>query len=239
MSTETPWPTPLPSPQHDENPPHSVHLLWRALRSDAIALAVVGAASVAAGFPVGALWRWSAPAVLGVVNQGLVYPAAPESETAVARDGWFVLYACVAAVLLALFAFLRYRREAGMGAALGLVAGGIAGGYLAAWFGHVIGPGHGSLVRAAQAAANGTSFELPLSVRAVGAVWLWPAVAAGLFFFLMLLFGPAQPELEHEPFPTWGEFHPETDTSRAARNGFGEPSDGRTDPPHPPAASAP
>ena len=205
MSTETPWPTPLPSPHQDENPqgiPERSRPEWVA---DAVAFAVVALAGLVAAFPVGALWRSTSPAVLGVVNQGNVYLVAPESKTFVARDGWFALYACIAAVLLALLAFLFFRKSAGIGAALALAVGGFAGSYLATWFGKVIGPGSGSTLHAAQSVTTGTNFDLPLFVRATGVVWLWPAVAAGLFFFLMLLFGPAEAEREQPAFPGWGD----------------------------------
>ena len=205
MSTEMPWPTPLPSPHQDENPqdvPRPKRPEWI---PDAVAFAVVGAAGLVAAFPVGALWRSAAPAVLGVVSQGNVYLAAPETKTFVARDGWFALFACIAAVLLALFAFLVYRKSASIGAALALAIGGYAGGYLATWFGKVIGPGGGSTTKAADAVANGTNFDLPLFIRATGVVWLWPAVAAGLFFFLMLLFGPSEPERDQPAFAGWGD----------------------------------
>jgi hypothetical protein len=233
MSTETPWPTPLPSPHQDENPQRSARTLWPASRADAVAFAVVGGAGLLAAFPVGALWRWSAPAVLGVVSQNLVYFVAPETKTFIARDGWFALYATVAAVLLALLAFLRYRRKAGVGAALGLAAGGIAGGYLAAWFGARIGPGGGSISRAAHAAGD-ANFAMPLMVRAAGVIWLWPAVAAGLFFFLMLLFGPSDPEPEREQFPGWGEYVPPADQASpngSAAHASGDAPDGHSDPP--------
>ena len=203
MSTETPWPTPLPSPHSNEDP--QLPFLRRPeSRDDAAAFAVVAAASVALSFGVGALWRGLTPAVQGVVNQGGVYYAAPEGETFVARDGWFALFASLAAILLALFAFLRYRRGGSVGAAVALAGGGIGGGYLAAWFGAMIGPGGGSILQAAHGVANGAAFDLPMSVRAIGVIWLWPAVAAGLFFFLMLLFGPSDPEPEHLQFPGWG-----------------------------------
>ncbi|HEU5354049.1 MAG TPA: hypothetical protein VFU65_06290 [Actinocrinis sp.] len=202
MSTETPWSTPLPSPHSNEDP--QLPFLRRPeARDDATALAVVAVASVALSFGVGALWRSLTPAVQGVVNQGGVYYAAPEGETFVARDGWFALFACLAAILLALFAFLRYRRGGSVGAAIALAGGGIGGGYLAAWFGAQIGPGGGSILQAAHGVANGATFALPMSVRAIGVIWLWPAVAAGVFFFLMLLFGPSDPEPEHLQFPGW------------------------------------
>lgn len=222
MSTETPWPTPLPSPHQDDNQPPPARPDRPAWLADAVAFAVVAAAGLVAAFPVGALWRSTAPKVLALVSQGNVYYAAPETKTFVARDGWFALYACIAAILLALFAFLRYRRGAGIGAALGLAIGGIAGGYLATWFGKEIGPGHGSISEAAQAAANGANFNLPLMVRATGVIWLWPAVAAGLFFLIMLLFGPSDPEHGLEPFTGWGD---------------DESPDAPPEPPQPPPAS--
>lgn len=203
MSTETPWSTPLPSPHSDEDPRQPL-LRRPEARDDAAAFAVVAGASVALALGVGALWREFAPAVLGVVNQGGVYYAAPEGKTFVARDGWFALFACIAAILLAVFAFLRYRRGGSVGAALALAAGGIGGGYLASWFGAMIGPGGGSILTAAHGVANGAMFDLPMSVRATGVIWLWPAVAAGVFFFLILLFGPSDPEPEPMLFPGWG-----------------------------------
>ncbi len=203
MSTETPWPTPLPSPHSGGEP--QIPLARRTeVRHDVAAFAVVAGAGVVLSFAVGALWRTFAPAVLGVVSQGGVYYSAPEGKTFVARDGWFALFACLAAILLALLAFLRYRRGGSVGAAVALAAGGIGGGYLAAWFGAIIGPGEGSITRAAHGVANGATFDLPMSVRAVGVIWLWPAVAAGLFFFLILLFGPSEPEPEQPFFPGWG-----------------------------------
>ena len=202
MSTETPWPTPLPSP-HDQTPQQ---LSRTAVRADLVAGAVLTGTGLALGFAVGALWRATAPAVLGVVNQGSAYLAAPEGKTFIGRDGWYGLYACIAAVLLAVFAFLRYRGEGSVGAGIGLAGGGIAGGYIAAWFGAFIGPGRGSIARTVHGVANGATFDLPLSVRATGMIWLWPAVAAGLFFFLLLLFGPTDPEPEPDQlFPVWGE----------------------------------
>lgn len=202
MSTDTPWPTPLPSPRSDD--PRQPFLRRPEVYDDAAAFAVVGAASVALSFGVGALWRTFAPAVLGTVSQGGVYYADPEGKTFIARDGWFAVFACIAAALLALAAFVRYRRGGSVGAALGLAAGGIGGGYLAAWFGAIIGPGQGSILRAVHGVANGATFQLPVTLRAVGVIWLWPAVAAGLFFFLTLLFGPSDPQMEQPSFPGWG-----------------------------------
>ena len=200
MSTDTPWPTPLPSPPQDGSPQR---LSRRDLTADAVAFGVLTVAGLVVALAVGALWRATAPAVLGVFSQGNAYLAAPEGKTFIARDGWFALYACIAAILLALFAFFRYRKDGGTGAALGLAVGGYAGGYLATRFAKLIGPGGGSLTRIVHGLADGSTFKLPLTIRATGVIWLWPAVAVGLFFFLVLLFGPSEPEPEYagEPEP--------------------------------------
>jgi hypothetical protein len=201
MSTETPWATPLPSPHEDGLPQPGPRAVPRA---DLAAFAVVAAAGLALAFAVAALWRWAAPAVLGTVSQGSAYLVAPEGKTFVAHDGWYALFACLAALLLAVFAFLRYRAAGSVGAVIGLATGGIAGGYLAAWFGGELGPGRGSISRAVAGVADGKTFALPLTLRATGVIWLWPAVAAGLFFFLVLLFGPNEPQPEEQLFPVWG-----------------------------------
>jgi hypothetical protein len=220
MSTETPWPTPLPSPHPDDLPQRAPRTVPY---QDLVSCGVLVAASLVAALAVGALWRASAPAVVGVVNQGAAYYAQPEGKTFVARDGWFALYACIAAVLLAVFAFLRFRKERGVRAAVGLGVGGIAGGYLASWFGKFVGPGHGSISQVVHGLADGKTFNLPLTVRATGVIWLWPAVAAGLFFFLFLLFGPSEPEPDEQLFPVWGA-QPEPEPAAAGSpetNGVG------------------
>jgi hypothetical protein len=153
----------------------------------------VGIAGVAMGVVVGALWRWISPAIQGVISQGSAYYAAPEGKTFIAQDGWFALLALCAGVLLAVAAFVRCRATGSLGAILGLGAGGVGGGYLAAWFGTYIGPGHGSIQRAVQGVTENATFDLPMQLRSTGVIWLWPAAAAGLYFFLMLLFGPDDP----------------------------------------------
>jgi hypothetical protein len=204
MSTDTPWPTPqAPVPEDPAPGPRKLPDLLKAVRDDILAAVVTALAGVILAFPVGAAWHWISPPVLGVYSQGNAYYAAPEGKTFIARDGWFALFACIAAILLAAFAFQRYRRRAGAGAAVGLAFGGIGAGYLAAWFGAYIGPGRGSLSRVITHLANGTTFDLPLTLRATGVIWLWPAVAAGLFFFLMLLFGPSDAP-DPAQFAGWG-----------------------------------
>jgi hypothetical protein len=199
MSTDNPWPTPLPSAPE----PAPGERVRPDLRDDIRACAATTLMGVVSAFAVGALWRWISPPVTGVYSQHVAFYAAPESKTFIARDGWFALFACIAAVLLAVFAFVRHRGRGSAGASVGLALGGLGASYLASWFGAIIGPGRGSAARVVANLADGAVFDLPLTVRATGVIWLWPAVAVGLFFFLMLLFGPPdQPRASG--FAGWG-----------------------------------
>lgn len=172
---------------------------------------VLGAASVVAGALAGIVWRSVAPLVQGVVSvtdgQRSAYYADPETKGFVGQDGTFAICAAVAAVLLAVAAFLWLRRRAPIGAALALGGGGIGAAYLAAWIGGRLGPGHGSIVAAAQNVPNNGTFDLPLQLSATGVIWLWPAIAVGLYFLLMLVFGPNDPEPAEEEyaFPQWAD----------------------------------
>lgn len=208
MSTDTPWSTPRPPVPEEPVPEASGPSSPLDLRDDIRSCVVTALLAAVLAFPVGALWRWISPPVLGVYSQHVAYYAEPEGKTFIARDGWFALFACIAAILVSVFAFVRYRRGASAGAAIGLAGGGIGAAYLAAWFGAYIGPGQGSAARAVAHLADGAGFDLPLTVRATGVIWLWPAVAVGLFFFLMLLFGPSEPQRAPE-FPGWGAEQPD------------------------------
>lgn len=207
MSTDTPWSTPRPPVPEDSVPESPGPDSPLDLRDDIRAGAVIALIAVVLAFPVGALWRWVSPPVLGIYSQHVAYYAEPEGKTFIARDGWFALFACIAAILVSVFAFMRYRRGPSAGAAVGLAGGGLGAAYLAAWFGAYIGPGRGSAARVVAHLADGSTFDLPLTVRATGVIWLWPAVAVGLFFFLMLLFGPSEQPRVPE-FPGWGAEQP-------------------------------
>lgn len=173
---------------------------------------IIGAASLAAGVVAGLAWRYLAPMVQGVVSisdgQKSAFYADPETKAFVGQDGVFAICAAVAAVLLAVAAFLWLRLRGPVGAALGLGGCGIGAAYLAAWIGGRLGPGGGSIVAAAQNVPNNGSFDLPLRVGATGVIWLWPAIAVGLYFLLMLVFGPADPDGDggdEHAFPQWAD----------------------------------
>ena len=172
---------------------------------------VLGAASLVAGVVVGVVWRYLAPLVQGVVSitdgERSAFYANPETKGFVGQDGVFAICAVVAAALLAGAAFLWFRKRAPIGAGLALGGAGIGAAYLASWFGTWLGPGRGSIVASAQNVPNNGTFDLPLRLSATGVIWLWPAVAVGLFFLLMLVFGPNDPD-EQEPeyaFPQWAD----------------------------------
>lgn len=173
---------------------------------------VLGVASVVAGVLVGVAWRALAPMVTGLVSisggQKSAFLVDPETKGFVGQDGTFAVCAVVAGALLAVAAFVWFRGRGPVGAALALGGAGIGAAYLAAKIGAWLGPGHGSIVAAARNVPNNGTFDLPLQLGATGALWLWPAVAVGLYFLLMLVFGPTDPGPGEEPphaFPQWAD----------------------------------
>lgn len=224
MNTESPWAIEHPTPA---DPAHVQQSFGDRYGKDALAAVAVAFCGVLLGLAVGALWLALAPPVQGVVSQGAAYFAAPESESEVAHDGWFAVIAVIVAVLMGVAVFLAFRRRATLGAMLGLAGGSIGGGYLAAWFGGAIGPGHGSIVEAARGVPDNTVFDLPSILRATGAIWLWPLVALAVFFLLYLLFGPVVDDEAAEPEGTgerpawagWGTEAPVVEGGRQAPDG--------------------
>jgi hypothetical protein len=173
---------------------------------------MLGVASLVAGVLVGVVWRALAPMVTGVVSisggQKSAFLVDPETKGFVGQDGTFAVCAVVAGALLGLAAFTWFRRRGPVGAALALAGAGIGAAYLASWFGSWLGPGHGSIFAAAQNVPNNGTFDLPLQLGATGVLWLWPAVAVGLYFLLMLVFGPTDADDREDPppaFPQWAD----------------------------------
>jgi hypothetical protein len=175
---------------------------------EALSAAVIGALSMIAGVLVAVIWRAVAPMVQGMVSisdgQKSAYYVNPETKGFVGQDGTFGICAAVAGILLAVAAFTWFRRRGPVGAAIALAGAGIGAAYFAAWFGVRLGPGKGSILAAAQNVPNNGTFDLPLQLSATGVIWLWPAVAVGLYFLLILIFGPSDPERE-EQFPQWAD----------------------------------
>ncbi len=172
---------------------------------------LLGVLSMVAGLVVAVVWRAVAPLVQGQVSisngQKSAFYVDPETKGFVGQDGTFGICAVVAGLALGVAAFLWFRSRGPVGAALALGGAGIGAGYFAAWFGGWLGPGHGSIIASAQNVPNNGLFNLPLQLSAVGVVWLWPAVAVGLYFLLTLVFGPSEPDPEAEfpNFPQWAD----------------------------------
>jgi hypothetical protein len=220
MNTESPWAIQPPAPADPDDAGSPLPLR---IRKDAVAAVAVAAFGAALGLAVGALWEKTAPPVQAVLSQGSAYLAAPEGKSMIALDGWFAGFAAIAAVLTALAAFLFFRRDGAMGAALGLAGGGIGGAYLATWFGARLGPGRGSILASVHGVPNGGTFNLPYIVRAMGVVWLWPVIALALYLLLMLVFGPSDPVPAEVPVASddqvwtgWGPEDPAPDGPTAA-----------------------
>lgn len=178
---------------------------------EAVGALVVTALSAVAGVVVAVLWRHLAPAVQGVITvsdgQKAVYYANPETKGFVGQDGTFAVCGAVAGVLLALIAFFWLRHRAPVGVALALAGAGYGASYYAGKLGVRLGPGGGDVKASTHGVAVNTAFDLPLKISATGVIFLWPAFAVGLYFLLMLVFGPSDPEPEppqHE-FPQWAD----------------------------------
>jgi hypothetical protein len=172
---------------------------------------LLGVLSMVAGLAVAVVWREVAPLVQGVVSisngQKSAYYEDPETKGFVGQDGTFGICAAAAAVILAVIAFIWFRKRGPVGAALALGGAGLGAAYFASWFGVWLGPGHGSIVASAQNVGNNQLFNLPMQLSATGVIWLWPAIAVGLYLLLMLVFGPNDPDPEQEfpGFPQWAD----------------------------------
>jgi hypothetical protein len=178
-----------------EQPAASYQAVDRGPRSivDEIVASVIVAAVIAAlGAPIGLLWRLLAPQVELVQTTGGPYPLEPEPEGYVADEGWFMLLAAIAGVLLAIGVWRFLRRYRGPGMVAALVVGSAGGSVLAAWLGNKI--GYADYLHLAQTAPVGTHIFRPVKVRLAdvglwfgaiprvrGIVLLQALVAAGLY----------------------------------------------------------
>jgi membrane protein YqaA with SNARE-associated domain len=137
----------------------------RADRGWVKALIGLAPAAVVAGLgvPLGAAWATVAPRLPGVVQKGGVYLADVEGEQRAAEESWYILLSIGAGILLALLAWGLLRRFRGPIMILALGVGGVAGGWLAWWFGRQIGRAHALAL--ARTAKVGTIIEFPVDLR--------------------------------------------------------------------------
>ena len=141
----------------------------RALVEAGVGLAVAVTVAVL-GFPLGALWSAIAPHTPAVMTSDGAFLADPEAEHRIADEGWYLILAIAAGVLVATLAWVLLRRYRGVAVLAGLAVGGAVGGVLAWWFGHNIGLAHAKALT--QHAPVGTHFGLPVNLRVMN-VGLW------------------------------------------------------------------
>jgi hypothetical protein len=172
---------------------------WQAARGDVIAGAIVLAVCLAVGAAAGAVWYAVAPGIPKIIVDHVEYlrPNA-QSESEIARDGWFAVIGVVVGLALAGLAFWKGRRH-GIGVAVGLGAGGLLGSYLAYKVGAALGPdtfGSELLERDGR-----IEFEEPLRIQAMGVIYLWPMASLILFLCLNAGFGPRDPGRKQAVWP--------------------------------------
>lgn len=164
---------------------------WQAARGDVIAGAIVLGVCLVVGAAAGAVWYAIAPGIPKIIVDHTEYlrPNA-QSESEIARDGWFAVIGIVVGLVLAGLAFWKGRRL-GIGVAVGLGVGGLLGSYLAYKVGAALGPntfGSELLERDGR-----IEFDEPLRIQAMGVIYLWPMTSLILFLCLNAGFGPRDP----------------------------------------------
>ena len=143
-------------------------------------LAVLGSVLVL-GTPAGLVWEAVSPKVQVIARDGGVFYANPEGSAPIAADGYFALVGVVAGVICGFVIFFRARRH-GVGAVIGLVAGGVLASLVAWRLGHLLGPGE--LAESAKSAKDGVPFSGPLELRAYGVLLMWPLASTTVFLAL-------------------------------------------------------
>jgi len=137
------------------------------------------------GGPLGLLWAWLAPTVPVIETGGPsgIVVNDPSPEEYIAADGWFTLLGLAFGLIVAIVAWLVMRRDRGPFMLLGVVAGTLGAGYLAApWVGEMI--GRGDYERWQQTAAAGATYLAPPQVHSLGPT-LVPAFVAAIVLTLL------------------------------------------------------
>lgn len=128
------------------------------------------------GVPLGLIWPAVSPRTAGLVLQsGAIIP--DETEGFIGADGWFALLTAVAGLVAAIVVWTR-RPWRGPAAVLSLAVGGVAGALVAALVGRLAGGGHAG-------GKPGALITLPVSVHAIGLLFLEAAVAVLVYGLLV------------------------------------------------------
>jgi hypothetical protein len=139
--------------------------------------ALVGSALL--GVLAGLVWAMVAPrAQLQEVGQGTAQVVNAETSAFVAADGWFCVIAAVCGLIAGVIGCWLAVRRAGALAALGLIAGAVAGAFVMLWVGENI--GLSTYNHQLADAANGTFFNSSLALGAKSALVFWPMVTGAV-----------------------------------------------------------
>jgi hypothetical protein len=183
--------------------------------AQARAAGLVVLALAAGGALLGVVWQaWSPPGPFGLIYSNGVQP--DETEAWAAADGRFGLIVAVVGVFAGLGAWFL-RRVRGPQLVLALAGGGLLGGALTEWVGHLLrGSSHTFACYPASGKAACTD-HLPLSLHMTGLLYVEPALAI-LVYGLFVAFaahddlGRPDPvrarqsvDAGHEPDHSWGD----------------------------------
>ncbi|GGP76930.1 hypothetical protein GCM10010140_00980 [Streptosporangium pseudovulgare] len=172
--------------------------------------AVTVLALAALGVAAGAVWSLLAPRPpYAVTGQGRVL-ADPTTQALIAADGWFAVVTGVLGVACGVAGYALSRRRRPVAVVLGLAAGGLLGSHLALAAGRALNLGAADVVGSAPAGVQ--LVPGPLNLTAHGVLYVWPTLAAGLFFALEAIAGyrdsplrrPFGGEEPYGPLPGYG-----------------------------------
>jgi hypothetical protein len=142
---------------------------------------IVTTVGIAAGGAIGGLaagyaWAALAPrAVFQVSAPGVAYVVNPETSAFITADAWYALVAVVGGILIGVAGYLTGVRRYGPVPVAGVLAGGTAAAFAAAWTGRNVGLAafHHQLA----VARPGALIRQPVALGAHGALAFWPLAA--------------------------------------------------------------
>lgn len=163
-----------------------------------VGAAVMGLVT-AAGLMAAVVWWLVAPTPAFHVVDGAVDLVTPSGKAFVAAEGWYAVVALVFGVVCAGVAY-RWTRRSGVAVVLGLAVGGLLASLVMWRVGAWLGPD--AVAAQARHATPADTLHLPLQLRALGVLVVWPLVSVVLSFGLIAGFQPA-PQRAPTTWPSW------------------------------------
>lgn len=158
-------------------------------RPQARAAALVLAVLTLLGAPAGLVWAALAPRLDLVLTASGLNLANPESEALIADDGYFLFIGAALGLLTGIAAYRATRPRPGVGAVVGLAAGGFTASTVAATVGERL--YRPAFTSASHAATRiGTHLHLYVAVRAEPVLFAWSFAAVASYALAVLLFEP-------------------------------------------------